>query len=531
MFEGLFNTAISYGELNAGVIEALVNEDGFLNLFSQLFDSAQNIPTLMQTVGVALLTVLIPFAIAILSNFLRRGEQGKDSAFLMLDLYVILENIFVVRYILMSAFLILIPPFLWDVVPLYRFFIMFVWASGVIWLTTMIYEVYQWRTVQDSTLRFEFLDKIHGMDQLNAAWSSIWVAQNIDNRDERIYLKLFADNLELIVEDNRYHDAALLLEGFRKELSKRFDLSMVVGENPFLRRVLEWRRFTYELEKAVEKEGTSSMSDMEKRLGYIQLKTNIDSILQEMTLNSVLGGHSIWYFNTLEVYFRQYTKDENYIRVIMDVIIPSFLESLRTARSRNKQDLWEGFPSMWKITKESIETKGSYMSRVWFDEYYEWIVPKVYTSETGAGVNVESVTRKLFPNIDPTLFLRAIILANAPYGESKIRSVLENNWDFGFGHLIHPGTKEEQEVYIKNTVELIYSIDILASKLSLPTIEIFKRELIKRLKATSLHEEQVKGRKLMELLDYLLKYGEIKAVKEKKTKRKTVKEAKNVAVS
>ena len=525
MFESLFNTAISYGELNASVIQVFLREDGFLSFFSHAFDTAVNIPTLMQTVGIALLTVLIPFAIAILSNFLRRGDQGKDSAFLILDLYVILENIFVVRNILFSIFIILIPPFFWDVIPLFRFFIMFIWAGGVIWLTIMIYEVYQWRTVQDSSLRFKFLERVHDIDKMNTSWASVWTAQNIDNRDERVYLKLFADNLELLVEDNRYHDAALLLETFRKELDKRFDLSMIVGENPFLKRVLEWRRFTYDLEQALEKDTASSMSDMEKRLGYVQLKTNIDSILEEIVVSSVVGGHSIWYFNTLEEYFRQYTKDEKYIRVVMDVIISAFLEVVRTSRSRNKHlDLWGGFPIEWKITKTSISTKASYMTRVWFDEFYEWIVPKVYVSETGAGSNVEGVVRKLFPNADPTLFLRAIILANAPYGQSKVRAVLENEWDFGFGHLIHPGTKEEQEVYIKNTIELIYSIDTLANKLSLPTIKIFKHELTKRLKATSLHNEQVKGRKLMELLDYLLKYGKVKTLKTKKVLDKKIKQ-------
>lgn len=491
-------------EFFASAGSQLAAEKEFLYTFSKIFDNAPNMPSLLQTVGLALLTILVPFAIAILSNFLRQGDKEKETAFLNLDLYVILQNVFVIRDLLLSNFLIFGPVLLWNIIPSARFFILLIWGVGVVWLTVMIYEVYQWRTVNDSKLRFLYLRKVRQLERMNLAWASVWAARNMDNRVERVYLGIFAEVITELINDAKYHEVALLLEVFTESLHERFNLSLLVGDHSFMRTVLEWHMWVRVHEEKVTQ---VLKEDTDLRLGFIEMRANIDTVLDVMTDNTIRAQHSMWYFKNIEAFDADHSDDAQYLEGLMAEIIPVFLESMRVTRTKYRQaDLWEGFPVAWRVTQEGVADTSAVMPRIWLEGFMEWVVRKIHGSGSGAGENVEDVVRHLFPNVDPSLFLRALIVAHVLYGENKVRSLVETEWEFGFGHSIHPGTKKEQDVYFKNTVNFLQSLDAFSLHVTPVQIRGLRSELVKYTKKTLSPSQDVVVRKLGELFTTLGKY-------------------------
>ncbi len=64
--------------------------------FVKPLDKLNNLPTIIQGIGIALLTILIPLAIAILTDVYQKRRDGKIE-FANLDLHVILDNVFKIK--------------------------------------------------------------------------------------------------------------------------------------------------------------------------------------------------------------------------------------------------------------------------------------------------------------------------------------------------------------------------------------------------------------------------------------------------
>jgi len=81
---------------------------------SEPLSKINNFPTIIQGIGLALLTILIPLAIAILTDVYQKRRDGKIE-FANLDLHVILDSVFNIRLIVLSVFLVFLPMFFWEI--------------------------------------------------------------------------------------------------------------------------------------------------------------------------------------------------------------------------------------------------------------------------------------------------------------------------------------------------------------------------------------------------------------------------------
>ena len=79
-------------------------------------EKLKNFPDMMQRIGMALLAILIPLAIAILSNYYQKKED-KTKDFAILDLHVILDEIFRFKWLLGYFALIFLPTMFWHILP------------------------------------------------------------------------------------------------------------------------------------------------------------------------------------------------------------------------------------------------------------------------------------------------------------------------------------------------------------------------------------------------------------------------------
>jgi hypothetical protein len=74
---------------------------------SEPLSKINNFSNIIQGIGLALLTILIPLAIAILADI----YQKRKKEYAYLDLHVILDNVFKIKIIILSVFLIFLPMF------------------------------------------------------------------------------------------------------------------------------------------------------------------------------------------------------------------------------------------------------------------------------------------------------------------------------------------------------------------------------------------------------------------------------------
>jgi uncharacterized integral membrane protein len=76
----------------------------FLGFFDQL-KTWNSLPYFLQNIGLASLGILIPLAVAILTDVLQAKKNKEEADFADLDLHVILDHVFSIRKLVLYAFI------------------------------------------------------------------------------------------------------------------------------------------------------------------------------------------------------------------------------------------------------------------------------------------------------------------------------------------------------------------------------------------------------------------------------------------
>ena len=160
---------------------------------NDLLKDSRVAPVLMWTIGLALLTILIPLAIAILTDILQK-KRGEDVDFAELDLHVILDHVLRFKVLLISTFLIFSPLFFWEKslphTPL-KAIIAGVWMIGILLLLGIILDIYLWVKGNVSEFRFSYLKKLKKVKDLKPVWGSVWKTRNINSQRETYFFEIF----------------------------------------------------------------------------------------------------------------------------------------------------------------------------------------------------------------------------------------------------------------------------------------------------------------------------------------------------
>jgi len=141
---------------------------------SEPLSKINNFSNIIQGIGLALLTILIPLAIAILADiYQKRREENKE--FIYLDLHVILDNVFNIKLLILSVFLIFLPILFWDILTGLDILIAInLTYIGILLVIGIIIKVYFWIKGNVFGFRFSYLKKLKNYNDLEIVWSSIW---------------------------------------------------------------------------------------------------------------------------------------------------------------------------------------------------------------------------------------------------------------------------------------------------------------------------------------------------------------------
>jgi len=253
-----------------------------------------------------------------------------------------------------------------------------------------------------------------------------------------------------------------LLKGFQISLENR-KIEVFFGQDNFLKELLIWHFLIWENKKeySQEKKNTEVFVEYSYILGILDsiLMNIIQRILKEKSKHL-----SFPFFDGLKKHYISHKDNPKYLENFFNIFCPKFFDNIH--KSSEFYDIWNHyFPDDWKITKKTLENKESCVAKVWLFEFLEWASPRIETPEEKGDLELESITRELFPEIDPILWARFLIFTFTPFYENKIKSVVERDWNFGFVGHMHSGNhtdsfekdfKETERLLKENTIDFIH---------------------------------------------------------------------------
>ena len=159
--------------------------------------SYDNIPVILSETALALLTILIPLAIAILQEVYQK-KKDKDQDFAELDLQTILESVFRVKRLIAVTALTFLVFFFWEMTEgfaILRLLEIIGSLIGICYMIKTILNFYGWTKGNVMTFRKAYLGGLKLSAEMNNAWASVWKSR-MDMKDEIEFYKIFSSKID-----------------------------------------------------------------------------------------------------------------------------------------------------------------------------------------------------------------------------------------------------------------------------------------------------------------------------------------------
>lgn len=427
-------------------------------------------------IGIALLTILIPIAIAIF----------KDSQdFEVLDKNVILDHVVKARLFLIYLALIFLPLLFWVSSPVWlRFLELVTWGVGIYFVSIVLINSYHWMKGNKFGLRFDYLKNLKIIKDLEESWNSVWQTKKINTQNEKEFFTIFSSTIDNLLKNNEKNLKIIskLLEDFNNFIENRSNIFLVVLPEIFPK-ILEWHFAIWKKEYIL----LSQKNKLKEWSGYNEISRALDSVLQKIEERIFKEGHSFSFFKKLEEHAENYKKEfiegsENrkyyYIKHLMSIFYHSFFEKIY--HSPERYDIWgHYFPKEWKITKDKLENKDNIIAAVSLNIFLQWALERIRktNSEKEIDLNLDEVASGLFPSVDPNLWAKILTLLMRPWANNdRMKSLVEQGLNFGFASRPVVGFSESEEEVLKQLHEQIKSQEDSTLELAL---FLFKHDLTK----------------------------------------------------
>jgi len=477
-----------------------------------------NFPNIIQGIGLALLTILIPLAIAILADiYQKRREENKE--FTYLDLHVILDNVFNIKLLILSVFLIFLPILFWDILTGLDILIAInLTYIGILLVIGIIIKVYFWIKGNVFGFRFSYLKKLKNYNDLETVWSSVWQVKNINIQNENEFFKIFSPTIDQLLKSSKKNlkITAKLLNDFYNFINNRSIFFLAVIKEIFPK-LLEWHFEIWQEEyKRLDKE-----EELGEWINYSEMSRIMDSILNNIEERSLKEKRVFSFFNYFKTHSENHKKEfikiDNeeyyYAESLFNIFYPVFFKNI--AKLQSRYIIWKHyFPKEWEITKNNLEDKENVISKISLNMFLKWAQERIWQVQATPDWDLDEVSRNLFPELNPRLWAIILIFFHTPYGDNRVKSVIERSWNFGFiGRVsrLYPGDiADKEEESKRKTIKMVQSAEKVERKNTFElTYLLFKDQFskenlgkyIKSLKELKYKEEPKKENKRLRLLD------------------------------
>jgi hypothetical protein len=391
------------------------------------FLASDTLPGAMQNVGLALLTVLIPVVLFIFSL--------EKEALFEWDKIVILDKVIEAKNLLISLALIFLPLFFWGYnSPLFQLFLFFVFVGGVIYLVKILFNSYRWiknDIVQRNHNSVNFRDFLRGKyheeisnltdAERETVWILTWRKEISNTVYERSLIKKFTENIDILAEEKNYSLLKRYLENFLAHIDKRALYDGIVYENLF-GGLIKWYFLLCDSAKEQDTKNNSVRFEVE---------IIVSTLIEKCVLSALKKRTSSVLFRKLKKEIEG--KDEECVKKLLArSICRVFFDNI--ADSQEQLDIWgHYFPEEWKITKETQGDKENFISKIWLNEFIQWAQNRIGKTKNEFDKNLDEVSSKLFPSVEPMLWAKILTLLVRPWsGSDRMKSLVEQGTNFGY---------------------------------------------------------------------------------------------------
>lgn len=500
--------------------------DFFIIHITEHLSKMNNFPNVIQGIGLALLTILIPLAIAVLADIYQK-RKNKENEFVDLDLHVILDNVFNIRLLIFSVFLMFIPMLFWDIlIGLYRFIPIILNSIGIILVTVIIIRVYRWIKGNIFDFRFSYLRKVKKDDDLGVVWKSIWGVKKINFQDEIIFCKIFFSKIDHLQEfpKSNLKIISKLLNDFYNFINDR-SISALQTEIVFTR-ILEWHFKIWKndyifIGKYIDNKNVNKVKSF---LNYGEVLRVLDSILENIEERSLTVHTAFPFFIHFKKHAEKYKNESvdtgngkihSYVNYLFDLFYRVFFKNIDKIDLFEKNFIWDQcFPKEWKISKTNLlNEENKLFSGLSLGCFINWFQQRISQAVEEKDFVLGNVLSSLFPEVEPNLWAKFLTFVFSG-SKNRVKLSIEKPWNFGFISRIkiYPVeidneemnkkmfeedskkerqktyelacylfkkefSKENIEAYIKEIENLKYSIELPEENRRLELLNIFKEML------------------------------------------------------
>ena len=254
--------------------------------------------------------------------------------------------------------------------------------------------------------------------------------------------------------------ASKLLGDFNNFIDKRSTVFLTWSDKT-LDSVLQWHFEVWKKEQYLIQDKKLDEWSM-----YSELSRSMDSMFRKIEIRALKERASYSFFNKLKNHAEKCKKESVssrfYNESLFDSFYQVFFQNIYDAPER--VDILEHyFPGEWKITKSNLQNSENIISKISFNNFWNWASHRIWQTSKENDFPLDDVSRNLFPDVDPILWAKILIFIISPYGEDRLRSVIETPWNFGFmGRVkVYSGPQEDEirKMYRKeeiNTFDLSY---------------------------------------------------------------------------
>lgn len=422
--------------------------------FLDSFLNYEPISQLMQGAGVAVLTLLISFAIGIFIHHLDDGRRRKN----FLDLHVALDYVWMFKRSVAFLLVVVLSPFLMSVESLFvKSLVFIVWSISLGFLIWIIFRLYGWVKGDKDDYRREYLSDFPKTprDQI-VAWGDLWASdEGTDDRfREKDFFVPFAAEIDRLFKSENKEDWTTLLHllgGFVDRIKKRNKIFLLVFPE-FFPKVLGWHLIIWEKQysqyaKDKDPDASSSVEHHLFEVGQV-----VDQMIQFVTHEALVGntGNAYSYFKTLEEHIKKYEdksiqgNEHLYLYVEHIPIYSDCLDFI--PNSQDSYNIWNHyFPESWKITISNLKTNK--ISNIWYARFLDWSRSRIWKDENNEDWDkeMEELSRELFPNVDPITWAKIYTFVMRPWSQSRIQQTIEKGVKFGYAGRVISGWGDDFE--------------------------------------------------------------------------------------
>jgi hypothetical protein len=487
------------------------------NLITSVFkflERWENWPGAIQATGIALLTIFIPLAIATLQDIYRRKRREDNAEFVDLDFNVVLDKVFGIKRLLFYAALIFIPTLLWGISPgearLPEVIMSFV---GITLMVISFFGMYNWIKGSVFEFRFSYLRNLNRQADLEIVWRSVWQTKAVNLQNERQFFDIFSLTINQLLQNHKKNLEILsnLLDGFRNNIDNRSTFFWSFSEEVYLR-IFDWHFRVWNEEQSHLSQNQNATLTYQ----YFQIKYILGSIIQNMEEATLKRKEDFHFFRCFEKHINSHKEDYTEVQSEKSYYAKELLENFYNILFEAVVDyptelyIWEDcFPNDWKITRNKIAT--GRIAKISLNRFLAWAQERIINPGKEYDDKLDVVVKNLFPDVEPTIWAKILIFVFSPYGESKLRSVIERHWNFGYIGRIrtYTGSTEDSETDFNNKMN-----DIMKSERERETRNTFELGSV-------LFNEQFSKESLQKYMEELDKL-EYQKDSEKEHKRKSL---------